>query len=78
MSGYAALFSGAREKSGKICLVIALAFIAAAELLQYALRIGQFDIDTVMLRFVGVLLGYCVCRLIVALIDRLGRRAARA
>ena len=69
------MYAALREKSGKIFLALSLAFIAATELLQFAFRMGECDIDTIMLRFVGVVIGYGVIRLTSSLIAR-GREVA--
>lgn len=60
---------------GNILLTLSLAFIAATEFLQFAFRMGECDIDTIMLRFVGVVIGYGVIRLTSSLITR-GREVA--
>ncbi len=72
LGAFAAMYAALREKSGKIFLALALslAFIAATELLQFAFRMGECDIDTIMLRFVGVVIGYGVIRLTSSLIAR--------
>ena len=77
LGAFAAMYAALREKSGKIFLALSLAFIAATELLQFALRIGQFDIDTIMLRSVGVIIGYSAVRLTSSLILRGRAEAAR-
>lgn len=75
LGAFAAMYAALREKSGKIFLALSLAFIAATELLQFAFRMGECDIDTIMLRFVGVVIGYGVIRLTSSLIAR-GREVA--
>ena len=75
LGAFAAMYAALREKSGKIFL--ALAFIAATELLQFAFRMGECDIDMIMLRFVGVVIGYGVIRLTSSLIARGCEVAAR-
>ncbi len=77
LGAFAAMYAALREKSGKIFLALSLAFTVAAELLQFALRIGQFDIDTIMLRSVGVIIGYSAVRLTSSLILRGRAEAAR-
>lgn len=77
LGAFAAMYAALREKSGKIFLALSLAFTVAAELLQFALRIGQFDIDTIMLRSVGVIIGYIAVRLASSLIARGRAEAAR-
>ena len=64
-----------RGISGRAFLALTFAFTVAAELLQFALRMGECDIDTIMLRFVGVVIGYGVIRLTSSLIAR-GREVA--
>ena len=77
LGAFAAMYAALREKSGKIFLALSLAFTVAAELLQFALRIGQFDIDTIMLRSVGVIIGYSAVCLTSSLILRGRAEAAR-
>ena len=77
LGAFAAMYAALRDKSGKIFLALSLAFTVAADLLQFSLRIGQFDIDTLMLRSVGVIIGYSAVRLTSSLILRGRAEAAR-
>lgn len=72
-----AMYETLRGINGRAFLALTFAFTVAAELLQFALRIGQFDIDTIMLRSVGVIIGYIAVRLASSLIARGRAEAAR-
>ena len=77
LGAFAAMFAALHEKIGKMFLALSFAFIAATELLQFAFRMGECDIDTIMLRFVGAVIGYGVIRLMSSLIARGRAETAR-